>query len=278
MDGNTLQIDNNLTLIVSCWDKYDDVRKVFFESLLKYWPTCPFRIVIAINSGEKFFLPGLKIDTIECPASSTGTERLIYALKEVNSKYVLLLHEDAIFYDYVNSDFVKALTVFIISHNIEYCKMINSPSKKGKKFSNPYSLKYINHRQPYGINICCSIYKKDYFLHTMDDTLSTWELENKLNTIASKMERGYYNDKVICTSNPLRVYFGVMGGKWSRKALKLCKQKGFSIDIERRKINSLWTEMVNSFKSLATRICPWKLRLFLKKVLTKLGFKFVTKY
>ena len=42
-------VSKNLTIIVNTCDDYSDVLSIFFKSFEKWWPDCPYPIVITKN-------------------------------------------------------------------------------------------------------------------------------------------------------------------------------------------------------------------------------------
>ena len=266
---------NRLTITMDLWDKYADVRKYFFESLKKYWPSNPYPIVMACNTditSEK--LPG---ELIISGNDSTDSKRHLDILKNVSTEYVLLIVEDGLLLDEVNTSRIEKILDFMDENNIDFCKMIPTPNKKGKKIKDLKKSKYINKRQPYGINYLCGIYRRSFLYSVLDsECKDSWEIEEMLLKVATESERGYYSDKIVVTDNPLNIYFCVEKGRWNNKAVRLIKSNGYEFDSTR----PVWSRMhdfIAKIKHMSSALLPISFRVKLKKIFSAFGIKFATK-
>lgn len=263
----------SLTIIMTCWDQYSDVRRVCFESLEKFGGL-PYNFIIACNN--QIDDPYKKGEVIVCEKNSTGTQRLLEAALKVETEYLLMITEDALFMGEPDCHRIEEMVDFMNKNNIIFCKMVPYPNKKGKKIPCMDNVKWINKRQAYGENLLCAIYEKEYFLKLLGDASENpWQLEERLLNKAVNSSKGYYKDRIVLTDNPLKIMFCVNYGKWNRDAVKVINKIGLTLDESRAKL-SLKEMYVVKLKSLVTRNLPVVFRCKIKKMLKKIGFKFAT--
>ena len=260
---------------MDCWDSYKDVRSVFFESFRKNWKDLPYPVILACNSAmEDERTVG---EVVVCDSSLTDSKRHLRALDRANSEYVLLIVEDGLITKPVNSQRIEEILDYMDEKQLNFCKMVPFPSKKGKKIQDFPNAKYISKRQAYGINYLCGIYRVSYLKTLLDsECKDSWEIEEMLLRKAAASEKGYYEDKILVTDDPLNIVFCVEKGKWSHWAKKYIKKNGYMFNSSRESW-SLWHDFVAGIKHFISNILPIKLRFKIKKVLMKFGMKFATK-
>ena len=264
-----------LTITMDCWHSYKDARDLFFKSIDRYWPDLNYPMIIACNKpldGENY-----KGKVIVCDESLTDSKRHLEALKHTETEFTLLIVEDGLITAPVNNKRLDEIVEYMEKNHIDFCKLTNTPNKRGKKIKDLPFAKKINRRQPYGINYLCGIYRKSFLMELLDsDCKDSWEIEEHLLKDALSEPHGYYDNKILVTDNPLHVRFCIEQGKWSYWAKKTIAKKGYCIESS-RKSWSIWHDFFARSKHFASSFFPIRLRFGLKKVLSKIGFKFTSK-
>ena len=89
-------MSNECTLLVNSCDNYSDTWTPFFKLLSKYWPDCPYKIVLNTESLS-FKYNDLNINTFsfykEGKSVSWG-RRVIRHLKKIETEFVLIVLDD----------------------------------------------------------------------------------------------------------------------------------------------------------------------------------------
>lgn len=260
---------------MDCWYKYKDARTLFFNSLSNNWKDLPYKIIVACNNSLKDEnIPAL---VIECDDSLTDSKRHLRALEAAETEYVLLVVEDGLITSAIDNNRIEAILDYMDNNRINFCKLVPIPNKKGKRINDlPYA-KYISKRQAYGINYLCGIYRKTYLLELLDSSCKdSWEIESKLLNDACNMEKGFYDDKIVVTDNPLHIVFCIEQGKWSYWAAKFIKKHGYAVESDRDHW-SFFHDLFAKIKHAASSIVPIRMRKKIKKILAKVGLKFTVK-
>ena len=97
---------NNITILVNSCDDYSDAWTPFFTLFKRFWPNCEYPILLNTET-KKFDIEGLNIRTINSSKSLSYSERLLQALKEVETPLVLILLEDFFIRNYVDINRIK---------------------------------------------------------------------------------------------------------------------------------------------------------------------------
>jgi len=174
----------------------------------------------------------------------------------------------------VENDYVKSMLRFATDNDADYLRLTNKPYKFLPKFRN--NLARIKVKSPYSVNLQMALWKKE-FLETILKNIdgSAWKVEEFLMT--SALEGVFEGKKLFFTNkDQIKIVNGVIKGKWSRKATRFLKGKKINYNNRRGKLSILIT-IRNNILYFFTLITPIYLRTKLKKILSKMGFKFATK-
>ena len=89
---------DELSILVCTCDKYHDALPPLFQQLNKYWPEFSEYEVYLNTESKRFDYPGLAIRNLFLPAArlpnTTWSERLLLALRQIKSEYVLIDLDD----------------------------------------------------------------------------------------------------------------------------------------------------------------------------------------
>lgn len=274
MSINNSKKKTSISILVLSFDGYQDIWPYFDLTFNKYWKDCPYEVALTTNYAEP------KLNNIRI--IKTGTEvnwcsRTKKAVQEIDSEYLLLLLEDYFLSEPVDNNHIELIENFIESEEPNYLRLVNIPRKRFKKKGS--SIQHLYQDEEYGVNLQASIWKKDYLLSVLNEVNgSAWDFEVFFlkSTVSAKhieMIKNYATIKSI-----LNIRNGVLKGKWLPKTVNHFKKK--NIIIETHKRGSLtkkeeWTYMIRAY---FRDILPYGFRKLAKKILTKLNFKFVTKY
>lgn len=263
-------MQNDFVILVLSCDKYSDTWDVFSSCMKKFWPSCKFDVFLVNNTKEY-----KGITTINTGVEKSWSNKVRLALNEINSKYVMIMLDDYFIYKNLDDDYFSSLLNYIESNNIDYYSFeYNRDSKKIDKYS-----RQINDNAIYGKVLQAGIWKKNYLIKCLyDDDFSAWEFENYQKKDNVRRIKG--ND---CCTNEKKLFYlnGIIQGKWYPNTLKKLSRQGVEIDKFIRNSNRIKMNFINvvgyRLKKIALRIIPVKLYSIIKKVLKKMGVKFVTK-
>ena len=87
-------MNDNCTVLVASCDKYADLLGPFSTLWRKFWPDCPFKVVL-VTESEPANATELCFDrVVACGAGGNWCSRLVQALDTIGTTYVLMLCDD----------------------------------------------------------------------------------------------------------------------------------------------------------------------------------------
>ncbi|MDR0396966.1 MAG: hypothetical protein LBH66_06655 [Oscillospiraceae bacterium] len=228
-------IDERCTLYVSSCDKYSDLWEPFFILFKKYWPDCPYPIVLTSES-KTFSFPGLDI---HCPRYYKPGDRVSWGqlnmrtLQDVKTPFVFFMLEDFLLEGPVNqAEISKALDWIADDPEVgrfQFSNGVHEPSEKYPSY----------HLAPdwdnYRINAQPAIWRKSVLLKSMVPKEGPWMWE--IN--GSKRSRKWqgillynYHERM------LKIPFdgALFHGKWHDDGINPIVDNGIPMDFSKRGI------------------------------------------
>jgi len=261
-------------LVISC-DAYIDAADVFFDLMEKYWPDCKHPLYFINNSIKREYKNTVLINAGN---ELDWSERLKKALEQIDEKYLLFMLEDYYIGEKVNSEVIDNAIAIMEKERLKYYRITNTP-KGNCKYKNYEFLSAIPDNQRYGINLQAAIWRRDFLLNVLGEKdVSAWEVEiNQLKFVKKNFEANI-EGCVVDTRNIIDIHNGVIKGKWVPKTINYLKRNGYIINKGNRKILSIRDRITISIKHYGTILIPKYMQKQTKKMISKLGVKFESKY
>ena len=265
---------DNLALVMTTCDAYQDVAQHFFPILKKFWPSFDLKTYIItetkeINSEDTF------INYIFCGNNKMWSERLIDGLKLIEEKYILFVMDDYYFGRMVDNQIFIDIVDFMQQNGIFYYNLKNK-NKSSRKFKGK-KIGYINKKTNYGVSLQAAVWEKDYLLNLINGLkCSAWEIENYFEKMLLVEEGKYFLHGACDLRNVLNIQNAVIKGKWVPSAIKFYRKYDYQIDTSLRGMLPFKDVFRQSFFTFFSDIIPIRLRKRIKKMLKKMGMKFVT--
>ena len=267
-----MEQSTRMTIFISSPNEYSDVFDVFYKFYEKNLKDCSFPIVLATNTNEKEY-EGIKVYRNGITGDS-WTSRAIPVLREINTKYILVMCDD-LFVEELNESKLNSVLSYMDEHDVNFCRI--APLKKGKKALKNPKLRKVKKNLPYGINLQIGIYNREYLLEMLGDgTKSAWQIESDLVEATLNAKNEYFDDVIACGEPVVRFIHGVVKGQWLPSALRKIEKYGINV-VGERKVMSRSQERKIAVKGAIGALMPVKMRYVVKKLLGKCGVKFATK-
>jgi len=244
----------NLAILVQSCDSFSDLWNPFFSFLFKNWPDCPYNIYLTTN---ELVFNHHKVITINTDTLSTWSERLSIAVELIQEDYVLLLLEDYFIYKPVNTSMIESLISTASENDSAYFKIACFPPKydelwPNKPFKNYSNIAEILPGAKYRVDTQIALWNKKALSELILKKESIWQFEINASVRSVSIDKPFLmliGDKTIkYVHGPVTYYCtAVSRGKWMRGAIKLCKKEGISIDISKRKTETLFENIYRSF-------------------------------
>lgn len=241
--------NNDLSVLVLARDASLDCAILTSKFWEIYWPKSSFNRILCTETiipddcvYDKVILTNNK--------NMNWTQRLDFALSQINSEYIFLLVED--FFITENFCDSKLLNVidFMKSEN-SGCVHLDPLYRFQKKFNCNFNI--IPEKAIYRIIAENEIFKRDYLKHFSTMNISIWQFE-RMASLKSKE----YPEKVFCTKRSIYPYIHANSERmWYKKAVELFKK--CNIDkkyYENRKIYPAYKVFLGKIKWIILCIFP----------------------
>jgi len=266
MDG----YDKRLSVFIASPDSYSDVLSVFVECFQKNCSDCPYELILATNTTQ---YDGARM-IHNHKTNDTWAERAVPALKQISTKYVLLMNDDIFIMQPVDYCALESVLDDMDAYGLNFCGLSNR--LKGKKLHPTSRLVSVHKQTPYAINLQLGIFNREYLLGLLGDgTLSGWDLERRWMQDALEAPDEYFADVASCNQKLISYVHAVAKGEWFPSARKAVQEIGVEIKGQRKTMHCTEELNIKMIKKTGKLFSPCR-RKQIKKMLSKFGFKFAT--
>lgn len=239
---------SDLTLLLVSYDGYGDMWPAFFECKERFWPDCPYPLVLSNN--EKAF-EARNVRVINCGKEAQWSTRTRIALESIESKYVLFLLEDLFISDRVKTSDLQNAIALMEENNLDYYKIMTFSKICTKNYKGMGYLHEIPASWPYGISLQAAIWNREYFLNLVGGgDYNPWVFEVRRLNDEKKAEDPNALVGVFDDRNIMNICHMVVQGKYLPKAVKFMQNKGVHVDLDSRSVMT-WKENVTYILKLA---------------------------
>lgn len=269
--------DTEVAILISTYDAYYEALRISIEMFKRFWPDCKYEFIVANNTKK---IDDERITLINCgDEAKSWCERALKAINETKADYYIMLMEDIFITRRVDTKEIENIIGFMKENKIDFYKLIPVPPPKGELFEGTKHIHKINKQTPYGININSAIYSREFFLEILGDgKISAWDLEERFIKETTTAPDEYFKNCVSDDRNVLNTIHGIIQGKWLKSTVKELKKLGITVDIGNRGYYPISQIIRRKTFVFVRNIVSSDVRRTFKKILSKLGFKFVTKY
>lgn len=217
-------MNDNVTLLVSSCDKYEDSWYPYFELVKKYWPQHPGKIAL-ITETKQYSTEGLNIKTYNYPESYTWSERLYRTLESIETKYIIFSLEDFFLLDYVKQERIDECIKWMDENeNIVECRLCGSDLNKLKKTEKYGDFYIADSTVGYRLDTQVALWNKEALMSFIDLSETPWQFERLGSQRIKSSEKTflwYHVDDIENIENLIFPYkieqylgYGIAWGKW----------------------------------------------------------------
>ncbi len=236
-------MDQSLTIVVNSTDSYEDSWFPFFTLFKKFWPDCPYPIVLS-SETKIFSYPGLDIRSLRFGAGDDGrrltwSEGVLRCLAEIDTKYILWTLEDLFLTGPVDTARLQSLVATMAKQDFTHISL--TPTSKPSAYlpSAEAGLWRIAQDHRYRISLLNGLWHTQRFMKYMRPHENPWQLEILGSRRAHKVPDSFYcvasPDKTDAATWPMPyLVTGITKGKWNPAVVPLLQKHGISMDFSRR--------------------------------------------
>ena len=250
--GIMKEFNKDLTVLVASCDAYNDVARNFIKLFRKYWSDCPFEVVFVAEtksaSGDD-----CRFDReIMCGEGGNWCGRLVKALDDIATPYVLMLCDDYYLERTVDTDlFMKRLSQ-AKQFDAANLRMIPNPPT-----GCPYRdglLEYPK-QTAYCIATQAGIWNRAFLRKLADGLASIWEFERYGSFMVDDEKRPL----LVTPEKEFPFVDAVHKGCWEKFGVEVCRANGIDLDFAVRGLPPLKVRVREWLKGLVFAIFPWTL-------------------
>lgn len=271
--------DCRLAIVLPAYDPYKDAFDIFMDLFEKNWGDCPYPVIVAnMHFQYNSSLPNFKL--INCGNEKRYRVRRNEAIKQVQAKYYLIMEEDRMFAQKIETAEVENILDFMDANDIDYYRMNTSFFKKKQRNRyKGYTHYYrIPAKEPYGRSGATSIYRIDLIEKNSKKYADPYVEENGYLEDSFHATEKYLPNAATDDRNVLGILHCIDKSQWIPSAKRKLQKLGYDFSNTTLKTIPAWKNIIQIGKSTIGMRIPIKVRFYIKKILSKFGMRFSTKY
>ena len=234
---------SDLTLLVNTSDNFEDCWAPFFTLFAKFWPDCPYEIVL--NTEHKDFAwPGLNVRAARVAEGETRrltwSECLARCLDGIDTPYILYFQEDYFLEAPVKVEQLEHMLDYLRRGEANVVRLLECEGSGPWHPQTNGDLWEIDRHSKYLIGLQAGLWNKVALRGNLRPHESPWQLEIFGSRRARRQLSGVYCVNRERFSGPGKEILpytatGVIGGKWARDiVVPLFERHGIAMDFDRR--------------------------------------------
>lgn len=260
-----------LAVVGIFYSGYKDVWHDFISLYNNHLDTDSFPLTIVADSDVSYFFDGIKV--LGAGVNAEYSNKVQYALRNINADYFLILLEDFFVKETVETGVIENIMNFIVNEHIKYYSMPMPDfvaNYKGKRHNPPYRfIRYISPDAEYTLSCQPSIWKKDFLIECVgDENYNAWIFEGIFKKSPFAHSLSFLDGCVADTKNPFHFIHGLVQGKMLPSTVKELHKTGY---VFKSNYPLLPNNLVfkRNFYIFVIKIMPYHLQKTIKKVIHK---------
>lgn len=230
---------SRLTILVNSCDTYKDLWEPFFTLLHRYWKPLYSEIVLNTET-ENFRFQGLDIRMSHCENDDYGT-RMLHALSDIQTEYVLLLLDDFFIRAPVCLDRLYQIVQWMDSDStIAYFNTDVTEAAYDWEVGKYPGFRRLPRGNRYTLNMQAAVWRKETLKSYWRCGVSPWDWEERCNVRTGND----FRNKFYCALAPQDTFieyghvkggWGVYHGKWyEADVVPLFEKENIRVDFSQR--------------------------------------------
>ena len=241
--------NNKMTMLILSCGLFSDLWDAHVYQLEKYWADRGMDTYIVTDKRQDTSYENVKV--IAAGDGVEFTDRLKYALEQIESEYIFITLDDYFLIETVSNDKINTLLKLMDERGYDYIRLFKRPTKaKGKKVEGYKKINDVKIDRGYSVNLYSGIWRKDFLYSTLRESLNPWVYEVRLHKVAVEI-----GAKCAVSNNREFVILDVVRkGKILNKANNYFKKH--DIYHGDRPVHTRWYEFKLGVRTWGNRIMP----------------------
>ncbi len=282
-------MNENITLLVSSSDKYEDAWYPYFELIKRFWPEHPEKIAL-VTETKKYEDEELNVITYNYPESFTWSERLYRTLEQIETDFVFFSLEDFFLLDYVKQDRIDECVSWMQENpDIAVFKLHASSDDKLKAIEKYKEFYMADNTVSFRLETQSAIWNRKILMSYIDLSEDPWAFESKGTERIKDTDKIFlhkYDENITDMTNAIFPYFinqkfgyGIAWGHWlwknkdwfEKNGIKGVKYSRLGVLSEKavyRKVNHFYNKEKNLIEKIIYPL--WRFVVKGKKVISNI--------
>lgn len=248
--------NGDCTVLVCSCDKYADLLPPFAALWRKFWPDCPFEVVLVTETAPADPLGFDRV--IACGTGGTWCERLVHALDQVRSPFILMLCDDYYLSQPVDTQlFLKRLDQ-IERYGANNLRLIPNPPptpRNATRFEPASDLYRYKPMTAYSVATQAGLWRRDFLKRLASGKASIWEFERYGSFDPVAAERPL----LVTPTKEFPFLDAVHKGYWEKFGANCLIDNGIEFDFSKRGLPPLKVRLVEGVKAIVFALVPMTL-------------------
>ena len=229
-------MNNDCTVLVTSCDAYRDVEASFLQLFRKYWPDCPFELVIVSETGAEEGFDR----TIFTGKGKTWSQMLVEALDQIETSYVVMLMNDYFLESPVNTALILNRLAEAKEKGALNYRLCPDPPRAVKNTA-------------YSVSCKAGIWNRQFLRALAAKTKSAWEFERYGRFMFDESDL-----RPLLVTEALEFPFldVIHKGYWEPWGAALLKREGIDYDFSVRGMPPLSVRVKEKAKNVIFRLNP----------------------
>ena len=249
------------TVLVASCDRYADVVEPFGRLFARYWPDCPFEVVL-VTETDPGPLPGVS-RTLACGPGGNWAGRLVRALDTISTPYVLMLCDDYLLAQPVDTARMLARLAQARRLDAANLRLVPNPRRfrpwPAAAGDEDLPLGEYPKNTAYCISTLAGFWARDFLRRLAAQADSIWEFERYGSFACADEPRPL----LVTPTQEFPFVDAVHKGYWEPFGLAVCSRNGIEPDTTVRGLPPWRVRVTEGFKALVFALFPatWIVRV-----------------
>lgn len=239
------------TVLVASCDAYRDIEAPFITLFRRYWPDCPFRVVLLAETGRPDDGGDATFDeVIATGKGKSWCEMLAEALSCISTPYVMLLMNDYLLESRVDTGVV--LKRLDQARSFDAANLRLNPNPPGRTPWRDTDLLEFPKNVAYCVTCQTGIWNRDYLEWLARRNRSAWEFER----YGSFMLADETRPLLVTRTREFPFVDALHKGYWEKVGVRLCEENHVHIDLASRTLPPFHVRVRECLKSITFAVFP----------------------
>lgn len=251
---------SDCTVLVCSCDKYADLLDPFLALFRKYWPDCPFELVLVTESAPELRGKETFDRVIACGPGMNWASRLVKALDQVASPYVLMLCDDYYLDRPVGTDLILRRFGQMKSFGAANLRMIPNPTPTpSNTVGKRDDLFEYRKDTAYCVATQSGFWERGFLKRLAEPVASIWEFERYGSFSVADDPRPL----LVTPTKEFPFLDAVHKGHWEKFGVACLKENGIDYDFSKRGRPPLSVKLREGIKGFVFNLFPtdWIVRV-----------------